>query len=145
MAKFAGHVAALRSSPTVFADIPASGSTSTRVLSGSPPRASSSPAMLFGLYRIGFLPGIICAPGGRPKVGSCLTDATPGDRAPRAVRLFSDTVLAERTRNDYRGPLSRWNHFRNSVKRGDGNSERMNGLVKRIALRPSRPPNFVVS
>src|SRR5262245_55690254 len=39
IAKFSGHVFILRSSPTVLADTRMSGSTSTRILSGKPPRA----------------------------------------------------------------------------------------------------------
>jgi hypothetical protein len=38
-AKFPGHAVTLRRSPTVFADTPISGSTSTRILSGRLPRA----------------------------------------------------------------------------------------------------------
>jgi hypothetical protein len=51
--KFSGHVVTFRSSPTVLADTPISGSTSTLILPGKPPRAMWSAAMLFGLYRIG--------------------------------------------------------------------------------------------
>jgi hypothetical protein len=43
-AKFAGHAVTLRRSPTVFADTPMSGSTSTRILSGKLPRANWSAA-----------------------------------------------------------------------------------------------------
>ena len=37
--KVSDHAVTLRSSPTVFADTPMSGSTSTRILTGRPPRA----------------------------------------------------------------------------------------------------------
>src|SRR5262245_46279589 len=60
--KFSGHSGTFRSSPTVFADTPMSGSASTRILSGKPPRAMWSAAMLLGLYRIRApsLPGTDC-------------------------------------------------------------------------------------
>jgi hypothetical protein len=51
--KFSGHAVTFRSSPTVLADTPISGSTSTLILPGKPPRAMWSAAMLLGLYRIG--------------------------------------------------------------------------------------------
>jgi hypothetical protein len=41
-----------RSSPMVLADTPMLRSTSTRILSGNPPRAMWSAAILLGLYRI---------------------------------------------------------------------------------------------
>jgi hypothetical protein len=47
-----GHSLTFRSSPTVFADTPMPRSTSTRILSGTPPRAMRSAAVLLGLYRI---------------------------------------------------------------------------------------------
>ena len=50
--KFSDHVVTFRSSPTVFADTPVFWSTSTRILSGKPPRAMWSAAMLLGLYRM---------------------------------------------------------------------------------------------
>src|SRR5262245_12196376 len=50
--KFSGHSGTFRSSPTVFADTPMSGSASTRILAGKPPRAMCSAGMLLGLYRI---------------------------------------------------------------------------------------------
>ena len=49
IAKFSGHVVVFRSSPTVLADSPTSGSTSTRILFGKPPRASRSPGSAFCL------------------------------------------------------------------------------------------------
>src|SRR2546423_9782699 len=52
MAKFSGHAATFRSSPTVCADTPRFLSASTRILSGKPPRAICSAAVLLGLYRI---------------------------------------------------------------------------------------------
>jgi hypothetical protein len=52
MTKFSGHAVTFRSSPTVFADTPMLRSTSTRILSGKPPRAMWSAAVLLGLYRI---------------------------------------------------------------------------------------------
>ena len=52
IAKFSGYAVTFRSLPTVLADIPISRSTSTRILSGKPPRAMWSAAVLFGLYRI---------------------------------------------------------------------------------------------
>lgn len=52
MAKFSGHAATFRSSPTVFADTPIPGSTSTRIRSGQPPRSVWSAATFFALYRI---------------------------------------------------------------------------------------------
>src|SRR5262245_15000506 len=51
-AKFSGHAVIFRSSPTVFGDGWMPGSTSTRILSGKPPRATWSAAMLLGLYRM---------------------------------------------------------------------------------------------
>jgi hypothetical protein len=51
-AKFSGHAVIFRSSPTVFGDGWMPGSTSTRILSGRPPRATWSAAMLLGLYRM---------------------------------------------------------------------------------------------
>src|SRR5262245_51885292 len=51
-AKFSGHAVIFRSSPTVFGDGWMLGSTSTRILSGKPPRATWSAAMLLGLYRM---------------------------------------------------------------------------------------------
>ena len=51
-AKFSGHAATFRSSPTVCADTPRFLSASTRILSGKPPRAMWSAAVLLGLYRI---------------------------------------------------------------------------------------------
>ena len=48
-----GHAATFRSSPTVFAVTPMSGSASTRILPGKPPRAMWSASMLLGLYRMG--------------------------------------------------------------------------------------------
>jgi hypothetical protein len=50
--RFSGQVVACRSSPTVLADTLMPGSTSTGILFGKPPRASWSPAALFGLYRM---------------------------------------------------------------------------------------------
>src|SRR6266700_1448582 len=52
MAKFSGHAATFRSSPTVCAYTPRFLSASTRILSGKPPRAMWSAAVLLGLYRI---------------------------------------------------------------------------------------------
>jgi hypothetical protein len=46
MTKFSGHAVTFRSSPTVFADTPMLRSTSTRILSGKPPSAIWSAAML---------------------------------------------------------------------------------------------------
>src|SRR5262245_29719517 len=54
--KFSDHVVAFLSSPTLFADTPMSRSTSTRILSGKPPRAMWSAATLLGLYRMRVLP-----------------------------------------------------------------------------------------
>jgi hypothetical protein len=51
IAKFSAHSVILRSSPTVFADTRIFGSTSTRILSGKPPRAIWSAAMLLHFYR----------------------------------------------------------------------------------------------
>jgi hypothetical protein len=51
-AKFSGHAVIFRSSPTVFGDGWMPGSTSTRILSGKPPRATWSAAMFLGLYRM---------------------------------------------------------------------------------------------
>jgi hypothetical protein len=51
-AKFSGHDVIFRSSETVLGDAPISASTSTRILSGNPPRATWSAAMLLGLYRM---------------------------------------------------------------------------------------------
>jgi hypothetical protein len=59
--KFSDHAVTFRSSPTVLADTPMSRSTSTRILSGKPPRAMWSAAMFFGLYRIG-LPPLVLVP-----------------------------------------------------------------------------------
>jgi hypothetical protein len=56
IAKFSDQAVTFRSSPTVFADIPISRSTSTRILSGKPPRAMWSEAMFLGLYCIRHLP-----------------------------------------------------------------------------------------
>jgi hypothetical protein len=53
MTKFSDHVVTFRSSLTVVADIPLSGSASTRILSGKPPRAMWSAGMFLGLYCIG--------------------------------------------------------------------------------------------
>jgi hypothetical protein len=50
--KFSAHAVTFRSSPTVVADTPMSGSASTRILAGKPPRAMCSAGMLLGLYRI---------------------------------------------------------------------------------------------
>jgi hypothetical protein len=50
--KFSGHAATFRSSPTVLAETPMLGSTSTRILSGKPPRAIWSAGMFLGLYRM---------------------------------------------------------------------------------------------
>jgi hypothetical protein len=50
--KFSGHAVTFRSSPTVCADTPRFWSASTRILSGKPPRAMRSAAVLLGLYRI---------------------------------------------------------------------------------------------
>jgi hypothetical protein len=50
--KFSGHAFTFRSSPTVFADTPMLGSTSTRILAGKPPRAIWSAAVFLGLYRM---------------------------------------------------------------------------------------------
>ena len=50
--KFPAHAVTFRSSPTVVADTPMSGSASTRILAGKPPRAMCSAGMLLGLYRI---------------------------------------------------------------------------------------------
>src|SRR5438034_39460 len=50
--KFSGHAATFRSSPTVCAVTPRFLSASTRILSGKPPRAMWSAAVLLGLYRI---------------------------------------------------------------------------------------------
>ena len=52
MAKFSGHDVIFRSSPTVFADTPMSGSTSTCIRSGQLPRSVWSEAILFTLYRM---------------------------------------------------------------------------------------------
>src|SRR5438552_16390523 len=56
MTKFSGHAVTFRSSPTVFADTRMPRSTSTRILSGKPPRAMWSAATLLGLYRMRALP-----------------------------------------------------------------------------------------
>src|SRR5262249_32278464 len=50
--KFPDHAVTFRSSPTVCADTPRFASASTRILSGKPPRAMWSAAVLLGLYRI---------------------------------------------------------------------------------------------
>ncbi len=50
--KFSAHAVTFRSSPTVVADTPMSGSASTRILAGKTPRAMCSAGMLLGLYRI---------------------------------------------------------------------------------------------
>jgi hypothetical protein len=50
--KFPGHSVTLRSSRTVFADTPVSGSASTCIVPGKPPRAMWSAATFLGLYRI---------------------------------------------------------------------------------------------
>jgi hypothetical protein len=52
MAKSAGHDVTFRSSPTVFADTPMPGSTSTCIRSGQPLRSVWSATTLFTLYRI---------------------------------------------------------------------------------------------
>src|SRR5436189_2542542 len=52
MTKFSGHAVTFRSSPTVCAETPIFLSASTRILSGKPPRAMWSAAVLLGLYRI---------------------------------------------------------------------------------------------
>jgi hypothetical protein len=52
IAKFSGQTVIFRSSPTVCADTPRFLSASTRILSGKPPRAIWSAAVLLGLYRI---------------------------------------------------------------------------------------------
>jgi hypothetical protein len=52
IAKFSGHAASLLSSPTVFGDAPMSASSSTRIVSGKPPRAIWSAAMFLALYRM---------------------------------------------------------------------------------------------
>jgi hypothetical protein len=52
MTKFSGHAVTFRSSPTVCAETPRFWSASTRILSGKPPRAIWSAAVLLGLYRI---------------------------------------------------------------------------------------------
>jgi hypothetical protein len=49
IAKFSGQAVIFRSSPTLFGTDWMPGSTSTRILSGKPPRATWSAAMLFGL------------------------------------------------------------------------------------------------
>jgi hypothetical protein len=49
IAKFSGQAVIFRSSPTLFGAGWMPGSTSTRILSGKPPRATWSAAMLFGL------------------------------------------------------------------------------------------------
>ena len=56
MTKFSGHAVTFRSLPTVFADTRMPRSTSTRILSGKPPRAMWSAATLLGLYRMRALP-----------------------------------------------------------------------------------------
>ena len=48
--KFSGHAVTLRSSPTVFADMPTSRSASTCIAADSPPIATCSAATLLGLY-----------------------------------------------------------------------------------------------
>jgi hypothetical protein len=47
--KFSNHAVTFRSSPTVVADTPMSGSASTRILPGKPPRAMWSAGNAFGL------------------------------------------------------------------------------------------------
>jgi hypothetical protein len=51
-AKFPGQAVTFRSSPTVFADTPMSGSAFTGILFDRPPRTMSSAAALLGLYCI---------------------------------------------------------------------------------------------
>jgi hypothetical protein len=63
MAKFSGHDATFRSSPTVLADTPTSSSTSTCIRSGQPSRSVCSEAIFFTLYRTGtLLPGRMAGP-----------------------------------------------------------------------------------
>jgi len=50
--RFSGHAATFRSSPTVFAETSMPDSTSSRTLSGMPPRAMWRAPMFFGLYRM---------------------------------------------------------------------------------------------
>ena len=59
---FSGHAVSFRSSPTVFGEAPMSVSSSTRILSGRPPRAMWSAAMLFGLvpHECSLLPTAKC-------------------------------------------------------------------------------------
>src|SRR5262249_49504003 len=54
--KFPGHAVTFRSCPLVFAATPAPGLNWLRILSGKPPRAIPSAALLLGLYRIGLPP-----------------------------------------------------------------------------------------
>src|SRR5215217_6907731 len=75
MAKFTGHAVTFRSSPTVFAETPMSGSTSTCIRSGQPPRSVWSAATLFTLYRMRAPPCRV-----RVAAGSRLQPFAAGDR-----------------------------------------------------------------